>query len=131
MIAVHVYGNSCNILEISRICKKFNIKLLEDCAGALGTFTKTNKGLCHVGRLGEAGCLSFNGNKIITTGGGGAVFTESETIYSKLLHLSTTARVNHPFEIEHNDIGWNDRMPNLNASLGLSQMEMFLKKFSK
>ena len=65
----HVYGNSCNILDISKVCKKYNIKLIEDCAGALGTFVEIEKDLRHVGRFGEIGCLSFNGNKIITTGG--------------------------------------------------------------
>ena len=78
----------------------------------------------HVGRFGKLGCLSFNGNKIITTGGGGAIFTESKDLYQKLLHLSTTAG-SHPYEIEHDQIGWNDRMPNLNAALGLSQLEIF------
>ena len=125
LIAVHIYGNCCNILEISKICKKFNIKLIEDCAGALGTFGKKGGNLYHVGRFGKLGCLSFNGNKIVTTGGGGAIFTESKDLYQKLLHLSTTARISHPYEIEHDQIGWNDRMPNLNAALGLSQLEIF------
>ena len=125
LLAVHVYGNSCNIFELSKICEKYNIKLIEDCAGALGTFSKKNSAFKHVGRFGDLGCLSFNGNKIITTGGGGAVFTESRELYEKILHISTTARVPHPYEIEHDQIGWNDRMPNLNAALGLSQMEIF------
>ena len=71
------------------------------------------------------GCFSFNGNKILTTGGGGAIITESFEIYEKALNLSTTARVPHEYEIEHNKIGWNDRMPNINAAIGMSQLENF------
>ena len=71
------------------------------------------------------GCFSFNGNKILTTGGGGALITESCEIYEKALNLSTTARVPHEYEIEHNKIAWNDRMPNINAAIGLSQLENF------
>jgi len=131
LIAVHPYGNSCNILEIVKICNKYNLKLIEDCAGALGTFGKKNNLLEHVGLFGDLGCLSFNGNKIVTTGGGGAIFTKSKTKYEKLLHLSTTARIPHPYEIEHDQIGWNDRMPNLNAALGLSQLENFSSIISR
>jgi len=125
LIAVHIYGNSCNIKEIKKICECYNIKLIEDCAGALGTFVKDKEKRVHVGRFGLMGCLSFNGNKILTTGGGGAIITESREIYEKILHLSTTARIPHEYEIEHNQIGWNDRLPNINAAIGLSQLENF------
>tara|TARA_B100000886_G_scaffold296523_1_gene223774 strand:+ start:28174 stop:29397 length:1224 start_codon:yes stop_codon:yes gene_type:complete len=125
LIAVHIFGNSCDIRSILEICKKYNIKLIEDCAGALGTFASNNQKKIHLGRFGDVGCLSFNGNKILTTGGGGAIITESYEIYEKALNLSTTARVPHEYEIEHNEIGWNDRMPNLNAAIGLSQLENF------
>ena len=125
LIAVHVYGNSCDIREISKICNKFNIKLIEDCAGALGTFVDIEADCKHVGLFGDVGCFSFNGNKIITSGGGGAIITNSKEKYKKLLHLSTTARVPHNYEIEHDEVGWNERMPNINAALGLSQLENF------
>jgi len=85
----------------------------------------------HVGCFGKVGCLSFNGNKIITTGGGGAVITNSKESYDKILHLSTTARLSHKFEIEHDEVGWNERMPNINAALGLSQLEIFKKTLKR
>ena len=125
LIAVHIFGNSCDVQSILEICKNYNIRLIEDCAGALGTFAFHKKKKIHVGRFGDVGCLSFNGNKILTTGGGGAIMTESFEIYEKALNLSTTARVPHEYEIEHNEIGWNDRMPNINAAIGISQLENF------
>lgn len=125
LIAVHIFGNSCDVQSILEICNNYNIRLIEDCAGALGTFASHNKKKIHLGRFGDVGCFSFNGNKILTTGGGGALITESYEIYEKALNLSTTARIPHEYEIEHNEIGWNDRMPNINAAIGLSQLEHF------
>jgi aminotransferase in exopolysaccharide biosynthesis len=119
IIPVHIFGHSCNIKEIIRIAKKFNLIVIEDAAEALGSFYQ-NK---HLGTFGHVGCLSFNGNKIITTGGGGAVITNNAIVAKKIRHFSSTARVNHKWEYIHNQIGYNLRMPSLNAALGLAQIE--------
>ena len=126
IVPVHIFGHSCNIIEIIRIAKKFNLVVIEDAAEALGSFYQ-NK---HLGTFGHVGCISFNGNKIITTGGGGAVITDNANIAKKIRHLSSTARVKHKWEYIHNQVGYNLRMPSLNAALGLAQIEN-LNKFIK
>ena len=98
--------------------------MVEDAAEALGSFVDET----HCGLIGEIGVLSFNGNKIITSGGGGAIITNNLEIATKAKHLSTTAKVNHPWEYFHDEIGWNDRLPNINAALGLSQLEKIDEK---
>jgi perosamine synthetase len=124
ILPVHVFGHPCKIDEIIRIAKKFNLIVIEDAAEALGSYYKKK----HLGTFGIAGCLSFNGNKIATTGGGGAVITNNRIFAKKIRHLSTTAKLEHKWEYIHDQIGYNMRMPNLNAALGLAQLQK-LKKF--
>jgi aminotransferase in exopolysaccharide biosynthesis len=126
IIPVHVFGNICQIDRISKIGKKYNLLVIEDAAEALGSFFK-NK---HAGTFGLVGCLSFNGNKIMTTGGGGAIITNNKLLAKKIKHLSTTAKINHRWEYIHDAVGYNFRMPNLNAALGSAQIEN-LNKFLK
>jgi aminotransferase in exopolysaccharide biosynthesis len=124
IIPVHVFGNICQIDRILKIAKKYNLLVIEDAAEALGSFFK-NK---HAGTFGVVGCFSFNGNKILTTGGGGAIITNNKLLAKKIKHLSTTAKINHRWEYIHNIVGYNFRMPNLNAALGSAQIEN-LNKF--
>jgi len=119
LIAVHVFGIPCKILEIKRICKIYNIKLIEDAAGAMGSFLKGK----HLGNFSQAGVISFNGNKTITCGGGAIIITENKKMASKIRHLSTTAKKKHPWEYIHDEIGFNYRMTNLNAAIGCAQLE--------
>ena len=123
ILPVHIFGNPANILEIGSIAKFWNLPIIEDAAEALGSWRKKNNKFIHCGLFGEIGAISFNGNKLITTGGGGAIITDNYE-YAKLAkHLSTTAKLQHPWEYDHDQIGWNDRMPNINAALGLAQLE--------
>jgi dTDP-4-amino-4,6-dideoxygalactose transaminase len=99
----------------------------EDAAEALGSW----RGDTHCGLFGNAGTLSFNGNKLITTGGGGALLTHDEALARRARHLSTTAKLPHPWEFQHDAIGWNDRMPNLNAALGVAQLEVLASRLER
>ena len=126
IIPVHIFGNVCKIDLILKIANKYKLKLLEDSAESLGSFFH-NK---HTGTLGDIGCLSFNGNKIITTGGGGAIITNSKSLADNIRHISSTAKIKHEWEYIHDKVGYNFRMPNLNAALGLAQIEN-LNKFLK
>ena len=126
IIPVHIFGHSCDIENIIKIAKKFRLKIIEDAAEAVGSFYKKK----HLGTFGDVGCLSFNGNKIITTGGGGAVITNKKNLAKKIRYLSSTAKVKHKWEYIHDDIGYNFKMPSLNAALGLAQIskiDIFLK----
>lgn len=124
ILPVHIFGHPCEINEIIRIAKKFNLIVIEDAAEALGSYYKKK----HLGTFGLAGCLSFNGNKIVTTGSGGAVITNNKIFAKKIRHLSTTAKLKHKWEYIHDQVGYNFRMSNLNAALGLAQLEN-LNKF--
>jgi perosamine synthetase len=124
IMPVHIFGNICQIDKILIIAKKYNLIVIEDAAEALGSFFK-NK---HAGTFGLVGCFSFNGNKILTTGGGGAIITNNKLLAKKIKHLSTTAKINHRWEYIHDTVGYNFRMPNLNAALGSAQIEN-LNKF--
>ena len=124
IIPVHVFGNICQIDRILKIAKKYNLLVIEDAAEALGSFFKNR----HAGTFGIVGCFSFNGNKILTTGGGGAIITNNKLLAKKIKHLSTTAKINHRWEYIHDIVGYNFRMPNLNAALGSAQIEN-LNKF--
>jgi perosamine synthetase len=119
LICLHTFGYPAEIQEIKIICKNFNICLIEDAAEALGSYYK-NK---HVGTFGEIGTLSFNGNKIVTSGAGGAILTNSKVKFKLLNHLANTAKINHPFKFQYNELGFNYRMANVNAALGLAQIE--------
>lgn len=125
-VPMHTLGHSSKIDEIVNICHEWNIRVIEDSAESLGSFYK-NK---HTGTFGNMGVFSFNGNKIITSGGGGVLVTDDEDLAKKAKHLSTTAKVPHPYEFVHDVVGYNYRMPNLNAALLLAQLEnieVFLK----
>lgn len=119
ILPVHVFGHPCNISDICEVARHWGLPVVEDSAEALGSF-KANK---HCGLHGALGVLSFNGNKLITTGGGGALLTDDQVLAQRARHLSTTAKLPHPWEFEHDEIAWNDRMPNINAALGVAQLE--------
>ena len=123
-VPMHTFGHSCRISEIKEICDKYKIILIEDAAESLGSFYNGK----HTGTFGSLGVLSFNGNKIITGGGGGCIITDDEALAKKAKHLTTTAKVPHKWEYTHDMIGYNYRMPNLNAALLTSQLEN-LKSF--
>jgi len=119
VVPMHTFGHPCRIDEIKEICREWNLELVEDSAESLGSLYK-NK---HTGTFGKVGVFSFNGNKIVTSGGGGMIVTNDENLAKKLKHLSTTAKVPHKWEYFHDEIGYNYRMPNLNAALLLAQLE--------
>ena len=126
IIPVHVFGHPCDIEGVMNLSKKFKLKVVEDAAECFGSFYKKK----HLGTFGDIGCLSFNGNKIITTGGGGAVLTSNKKINDKIKHLITTAKVEHKWEYIHDQVGFNFRLPSLNAAFGIAQIKkinQFLK----
>jgi len=116
---MHSYGHPCKIEEIKKICDEYNIFLIEDAAESLGSFYKGK----HTGTFGKLGTISFNGNKIITAGGGGCIVTNDKVLARKAKHLTTTAKTPHKWEFYHDMIGYNYRMPNLNAALLIAQLE--------
>jgi len=118
-IPMHTFGHPCKIDEIKEICDKYHIFLIEDAAESVGS---TYKGK-HTGTFGQVGVMSFNGNKIITSGGGGCIVTNDKTLAKKAKHLTTTAKVPHKWNFSHDVIGYNYRMPNLNAALLVAQLE--------
>ena len=118
-VPMHTFGHPCRIEEIKEICDKYNIFLIEDAAESVGSIYKDK----HTGTFGELGVMSFNGNKIITAGGGGCVITDNKSLANKAKHLSTTAKVPHKWDFNHDMIGYNYRMPNINAALLVAQLE--------
>ena len=118
-VPMHTFGHPCRIDEIVEICNQYNIPVVEDAAESLGSFYKGQ----HTGTFGKIGILSFNGNKILTTGGGGMLLFMDEELAIKAKHLTTQAKVPHPWAFVHDEIGYNYRMPNINAALGLAQFE--------
>ncbi len=118
-VPVHTFGHPARITEISRICREYNLALVEDAAESMGT---TFRGR-HTGTFGDYGTLSFNGNKIITTGGGGMVLTGDAAAGRRIKHLTTQAKVSHRWAFFHDETGYNYRMPNINAALGVAQLE--------
>jgi len=119
IIVTHVFGSTCDMKEIIRIGKKYSIPVVEDCAEGLGSFLR-NK---HLGTFGDIGILSFNGNKIITSGSGGAIVTNSKKKYLEALHLVSVSKVKHEWKFFHDKLGWNYRMSSLSAALGYSQLK--------
>ena len=119
-VPMHTFGFPCRIKEINNICIKYNITLIEDAAESLGSYINQR----HTGTVGKLSTVSFNGNKIITTGGGGMVLTNDELYANKIKHLTTTAKLPHSYEYFHDQVGFNYRLPNLNAAMGLAQMEV-------
>ena len=123
IIPVHIFGNIGEIIELKKICRNYNLKIIEDAAEALGSFFQ-NK---HAGNFGDLGILSFNANKTITTGSGGAIICNSNKLAKKIRHLISVAKIEHPWDFLHDDIGWNYKMSNLSAAVGYAQMKKFKK----
>jgi perosamine synthetase len=123
-VPMHTFGHPCRIDKIKDICDHYHITVIEDAAESLGSFYKGK----HTGTFGEMGVMSFNGNKIITAGGGGCILTNNEVLAKRAKHITTTAKVPHEWEYSHDMIAYNYRMPNLNAALIVAQLEQ-LDKF--
>ena len=124
LILVHVWGNAGKAIEIVRECKKRKIKVLEDATESLGT--KIKKENLYTGTIGDVGCYSFNGNKIITAGGGGAVVSKNKNLINKIKFWSTQSK-SDPFNYIHNELGFNYRLSNMQAAIGLSQLKRLRK----
>lgn len=118
-LPMHTFGHPCDLTGLLKVCKDYGIALVEDAAEALGSRLNGQ----HCGTFGKLGVLSFNGNKIITTGGGGMILTDHDDLARRAKHLTTTAKLPHAWKFGHDQIGYNYRMPNLNAALGLAQLE--------
>lgn len=118
-VPMHTFGLPCRIVEIVAVCDEYGIAVVEDSAESLGSYVGTR----HTGTFGSVATLSFNGNKVITTGGGGMIITDDAALAGRAKHLTTTAKVPHPYEFVHDEVGYNYRLPNLNAALGCAQME--------
>jgi len=118
-VPMHTFGHPCRIDEIAEICNHYHIPIVEDSAESLGSLYKGK----HTGTFGQFGIYSFNGNKTVTCGGGGAIVTNNEALAKKAKHITTTAKVPHPYEYVHDMTGYNYRLPNLNAALACAQLE--------
>ena len=126
-LPMHTFGHPADMPGIMQVCEKYNIPVVEDAAEALGSTLNKQ----HCGTFGLLGILSFNGNKIMTTGGGGMILTNDPTLAKQAKHLSTTAKEPHSWCVAHDQVGFNYRLPNLNAALGVAQLEcvpLFLSK---
>ena len=119
VLPVHVFGHPAEVIQLREVADKWGLTLVEDAAEALASWRAGT----HCGLFGAVGTLSFNGNKLITTGGGGALLTNDAEMAKRARHLSTTAKQPHPWAFDHDAVGWNDRLPNLNAALGVAQLE--------
>ncbi len=119
IIPVHIFGHPVDMNSLLEISQKYNITIIEDATESLGSEYKGKK----TGSIGEVGCFSFNGNKIITTGGGGMVVTDDQCLAQRIRHLTTQAKREHVYEQEHDEIGYNYRLTNIQAALGVAQME--------
>lgn len=126
-LPMHTFGHPCRIDALARLCSEHGVPLIEDAAESIGSYYKNQ----HTGTFGLCGVFSFNGNKTVTCGGGGVMVTDNEKLAGTARHLTTTAKVAHAFEYVHDDIGYNYRLPNLNAALAcaqLEQLDLFLEK---
>ena len=121
LVCVHTFGHAADIIALEAVCTKFGITLIEDAAESLGTSIQGR----HTGTFGQTAALSFNGNKIVTTGGGGAVMTDDDAIAARVRHITTTAKQPHKWEFIHDKVGYNYRMPAINAAIGTAQLEQF------
>lgn len=119
VLPMHSYGFPCRIREIVEICQSYNIPVIEDAAESLGS----RIGTMHTGRFGQSAILSYNGNKTITTGGGGMIISDNTDLLKDAKHITTTAKTPHPWHYVHDQVGYNYRLTNLNAALGCAQME--------
>jgi perosamine synthetase len=124
LVPMHTFGHPSDLENLLSVAQDFNITLVEDAAESLGSFYNGQ----HTGTFGLLGTLSFNGNKTVTTGGGGAILTNSFDLARHAKHLTTTAKLPHAWEFRHDEIGYNYRMPNLNAALGCAQLERLPSK---
>ncbi len=118
-VPMHTFGHPCRIDRIIEVCNNYHIPVVEDSAESIGSYYKGQ----HTGTFGKLGILSFNGNKTITTGGGGMIITNDDELGPLAKHITTTAKKPHPWKFEHDMVGFNYRMPNVNAALGCAQME--------
>ena len=118
-LPMHSFGHPCDMAGMLRVCRHYQIPVVEDAAEALGSRLNGR----HCGTFGQLGVLSFNGNKIMTTGGGGMILTDDDQLAVQAKHLTTTAKQPHPWRFVHDQVGYNYRLPNLNAALGLAQLE--------
>lgn len=118
-VPMHTFGHPVHLDELVEVCKEYNIELVEDAAESIGSLYKDK----HAGTFGKVGVLSFNGNKTITTGGGGMMLFYDEELAKMAKHLTTQAKIPHHWEFRHDHIGYNYRMPNINAALGCAQLE--------
>jgi perosamine synthetase len=119
VLPIHVFGHPAQVDQLRAVADAWGLPMVEDAAEALASW----RGGTHCGLFGAVGTLSFNGNKLITTGGGGALLSNDAELAQRARHLSTTAKRPHPWAFEHDAVGWNDRLPNLNAALGVAQLE--------
>jgi len=119
LVPMHTFGHPVDLEPLLEVCARWNVALIEDAAESLGSLYRGR----HTGTFGRLGALSFNGNKIVTTGGGGAILTNDQQLGQRARHLTTTARVAHRWSFIHDEVGYNYRMPNLNAALGCAQLE--------
>ena len=123
ILPVHMWGNACLLDELYELCRERNIVIVEDASESLGTFYNDGKFKSkHTGTIGKLGCISFNGNKIITTGGGGMILTDDEALAEKAKYLTTQAK-DDPIRYVHDEIGYNFRLTNIQAALGVAQLE--------
>ena len=130
IVPVHTFGFPCRIEEIIEVAQNYKIPVIEDSAESLGSYYKGK----HTGTFGLAGILSYNGNKTITTGGGGMIITNNEEFAKKAKHITTTAKLPNKYEFVHDEVGYNYRLPNINAAVGVAQMEkinMYLENKSE
>ena len=118
-VPMHTFGHPVRIEEIAQLCEEYHIELVEDAAESIGSLYKGK----HTGTFGKVGAISFNGNKTITTGGGGMMLFNDEELAARAKHLTTQAKVPHRWEFRHDHVGYNYRMPNINAALGCAQLE--------
>ncbi|HUJ19465.1 MAG TPA: LegC family aminotransferase [Nitrospirota bacterium] len=119
VVPMHTFGHPVDMEPLLEVCARYRLELIEDAAESLGSFYKGR----HTGTMGKLSALSFNGNKTITTGGGGAILTDDEELAKRAKHLTTTAKVPHPWQLYHDKVGYNYRLPNINAALGCAQLE--------
>ena len=126
IVPMHTFGHPSDLENLLSIANEFRLILVEDAAESLGSFYCGQ----HTGTFGMAGALSFNGNKIITTGGGGAILTNDQSLARIAKHITTTAKIPHEWEFDHDVVGYNYRLPNINAALGCAQMESLPEKIS-
>ena len=122
IVPMHTLGHPTDIVALIALAAEFGVPVVEDAAESLGSFVQVGARLQHTGTFGRLGIVSFNGNKIVTTGGGGMILTDDDELGRRAKHLTTAAKLPHPWEFEHDETAWNFRMPNLNAALGVAQL---------